>query len=231
LYTAAPGGHSRIPTDRHGRSHVSVVVNIAGGVVTAMQPNWITTVVVALVVVLAGCAGMGGGDGADPTPTPSETVDPAAAGSDGAGGDGRTVSDPERVLREAGSFTATWTYEVGRDGETESRLVSERRVDLGADRSSERLSTEGADGGFDYERYYADGTAYTRFGDGEESFYQVAPQEVDPFAEALSRAVVDADSETDEFEDATYAGSETFDGVSVGRYRDSRRKPTSSVVG
>jgi hypothetical protein len=66
-----------------------------------------------------------------------------------------------------------------------------------------------------YERFTADGRSYTRYGDGEGTFYQVTPVQDDPVASALSRG---AAVSYDDFEDAPRVGTETFDGVTVDRY-------------
>lgn len=101
-------------------------------------------VLLVLLVVLAGCLGGGGPD------------TPAAGDGDSDGGDGLDVVDSEAVLREAGSFTTSWTFTmVDADG-NETMMSNRFAVDLAANRTSEVLSVTG-ESGVSYERFTADG--------------------------------------------------------------------------
>jgi len=177
-----------------------------------MKSNRVRLILVVLLVVLAGCAG--GGD-----------VAPGAEGGDAAGGsDGGDDSaeafelgDPERILRDAGSFTVTWSYTGVDASGVESELTQEFLADLDAERSYTRTLTvtdgQAAAGGV--EQFVADGVTYSRFGSGEDAFVtsQEGSTEVLGTAIALSQARAYGADEGLEF-----AGSETFDGVTVDRY-------------
>lgn len=180
----------------------------------------VLTVLVALLVVVAGCAGA-------PTDSPTGDSDdgdtPATEGAGDAGDSGDAgdeagdfgVSDPETRLRDAGSFTSTWTLTTTDSTGAVSVLTNTFSVDLDANRTSETLSIPGDEAGVSYERFIADGTSYTRIGDGTEVFYQILPSDEDQVEYALARG---ASFAYDEFEDATFVGTETFDGVAVDRY-------------
>jgi ribosomal protein L27 len=178
-------------------------------------------VLVALLVVFAGCTGGGasdapvGGNGGSSGGGSSGGGGSDGGGSDGASSDDVEVVDAERALRDAGSFTSSWTFTmVDADG-AESSTTHSFAVDLEANRTMESLSTAGERAGASYERFTADGTSYTRFGEGEEVFYQVVPVADDPVASALARG---AAFTYDDLSDARRVGTETFDGVSVDRY-------------
>lgn len=173
-----------------------------------MTRTRLLSIALALLLVLAGCTG------AD---VPTDAT-PTSGGSGGSGADDPDdefdVADPERVLREAGSFTSTWTFTVtDATGETTS-MSNSYAVDVAANRTSETLSMSG-ESATSYERFIGDGTSYTRFGEGEEVFYQVTPFAGDPISFALARGAAFA---YDDLSDAEMVGSETFDGVSVTRY-------------
>ncbi|KAB1198501.1 MULTISPECIES: hypothetical protein [Haloferax] len=183
--------------------------------------NQTLTVFVALVLVLAGCAG---------APTDSTTATPtdgssggsggSGGGSDGSGGgagdaDEFVVSDAEAALRDAGSFTSTWSLRIVDSEGQESTLTNAYYVDLDANRTSETFTITGDDEGASYERFIADGTSYTRFGDGTDVLYQVIPADGNQLDYALARG---ASFAYDDFEEATFVGTETFDGVTVDRY-------------
>jgi hypothetical protein len=173
----------------------------------------IATLLVVLTVVLAGCGGVGVGDGASGS-------DGAATGggSDGGASDGSadefTAGDPDRLLREAGSFTAEWSFSVTESDGNTSTVTNAYRVNLAQNRSYESFETIGTDGGIAYESFYADDMTYTKYGDGTESFYQIAPQQTSVFDNARNRALYDYD----DFEDAQLVGTEQFDGITVERY-------------
>ncbi|KAB1187837.1 MULTISPECIES: hypothetical protein [Haloferax] len=179
----------------------------------------ILTVLVALLLVIAGCTG---------APTDTSTAAPSggsgdSGGTGGSGGagdsdgdtDGFDVSDSEAQLRAAGSFTSTWSLTMVDSTGEESVLTNTYYVDLEANRTSETFTISGADEGVSYERFIADGTSYTRLGDDTEAFYQVLPADDNQVEYALARG---ASFSYDDLEDATFVGTETFDGVAVDRY-------------
>ncbi|MFC6975449.1 hypothetical protein ACFQL1_13585 [Halomicroarcula sp. GCM10025709] len=195
----------------------------------------ITTLLVVLTVVVAGCGGMGVGDGASNGDGASGSDGGASDGSssdgasgsdggssaDGAAGDGAAattdefaVGDADRLLRDAGSFTAEWSFAVTESDGNTSTVTNTYRVNLAENRSYEAFETAGTDGAVAYESFYADDMTYTKYGDDTESFYQVAPQQTTVFDNARNRALYDYD----DFEDAQFVGTEQFDGVTVERY-------------
>lgn len=183
------------------------------------------TLLVAVAVLIAGCVGGGGGvgpaagngsdDGGDATPTAT----PEAPGETG-GTDTLDVTDRERVLREAGSFTATWNYR-GTDGSGETgRAGATYAVDLSGERSLETVYV----GGYDnttMAMFTTGDTTYTQLASdtSEEAFYMVE-------TDAETTVVEDALDygglyETGDRDDLRFVGTETFDGVTVSRYETS----------
>jgi hypothetical protein len=175
-----------------------------------MTRTQLLSIALALLLVLAGCTG------AD---VPTDATPAGSGGSTGGSGaddadEEFDVVDPETVLREAGSFTSTWTFTTTDvDGET-STLSNSFAVNIAENRTSETLSVSG-ESATSYERFVADGTSYTRFGEDEEVFYQVTPFAGDPITFALARGAAFA---YDDLSDADLVGTETFDGVPVSRY-------------
>jgi hypothetical protein len=181
-------------------------VKPSGVVSDVMTRTQLLSIALALLLVLAGCTG------AD---APSDAT-PVAGGGDGGADDPDDfdVSDPETVLRDAGSFTSTWRFTVtDADGET-TTMSNSFAVNIAENRTSEAFSVVG-ESVTNYERYVADGTSYTRFGEDEEAFYQVTPFQGDPISFALARGAAFA---YDDLSDAEAVGTESFDGVSVTRY-------------
>jgi hypothetical protein len=197
-----------------------------------MRSRWLVALVVALTVVVAGCSGTGGeADG--PYPDGGDTTTAAGDqdtggdedGSDGgattteagSGAEGEVIGlgDPESLLREAGSFTASWSYEFTEAGAETSRFEYDVAVDLATNRSMEFSRTAGDGAGGEavvYERYNDGLRSYMKYGSGEEAFFMSMPQEGSPFAEAAG------DVFAGDMADYTRVGSETFDGVTVTRY-------------
>lgn len=195
-----------------------------------MIRNWSVPILVVLLVVLAGCVGGGGsdlpaagdggsgdggsGDGSSGDGDSGDSGSSDGDAGDAGSGDGLDVVDSEAALREAGSFTTSWTFSmVDADG-NETTMSNSFAVDLAANRTIEVLSMTG-ESGLSYERFTADGQSYTRYGDGEQTFYQVMPVEDDPVESALARG---ATVSYDDLDDARRVGTETFDGVTVDRY-------------
>jgi hypothetical protein len=163
----------------------------------------LATLFVALLTLTAGCLG---GLGAD-LPT----------GDDAPPTDGATLSDPERVLYDAGSFTASWRY-AGTDGDgVRSEIRYDYRADLAGNRShvayATRVDDEDTPGA--WEAYSTGGRTYTRYDAGGEPFYQVAEGGADVVEDALSRAGAYG---AGDLSDMRRVGTETFDGVAVTRY-------------
>ncbi|MFC7027406.1 hypothetical protein ACFQH8_07640 [Halomicroarcula sp. GCM10025710] len=127
----------------------------------------------ALVVLLAGCGGAAvsedGGDGAaggsDGSDGDSASGSGGDAGSSGSGDDSAdqsfAVTDSEQALRDAGSFTATWTFTMTDANGTEATMSSAYVVDLDTERSHESFSIDGEAEAVEFETFYADGMAYT----------------------------------------------------------------------
>lgn len=205
-----------------------------------MYSNRVTVLFAAALVLLAGCSGGGGvapsvesdaGDGASTGGTGD-----AAGGSDGAGGDGANddeefeVTDPERVLRDAGSFAVTWSYSgVDADGR-ETRVSQEFYADLNAERSY-TVTSSMADGESDAgssEQFVADGVTYLRSGAGDSVVYTSYEGSTDVVATAIALSQARAYGASD---DMTFVGSETFDGVAVDRYELSEANEALILAG
>ncbi|WP_276260202.1 DUF7537 family lipoprotein [Haloglomus litoreum] len=176
--------------------------------------------VVAVLVLLAGCTdgsgpaapggGSGGGGGAD-----GGDGGGGSDGGDGTGTDGFAAADREQALREAGSFTATWRYS-GTDYEGERGEMTVRHmVDLVGERSltswesSDGAETEG------WQQFHADGVTYSRYGSGEETVYTSTAGDTDFVATSLAYGGLYDAADTDGL---VARGQETFDGVPVTRY-------------
>ena len=179
-----------------------------------MYSDRIRLLIVVSLVVLAGCAGGGdvapGAEGGDA----GSTGDGGADDGDGAEFD---LGDPERLLRDAGSFTVTWSYAGADASGAETEFTREFYADLESERSYSRTAsaTDGRADGGGFEQYVADGVTYTRFGSGDDAMVtsQEGSTEVLGTAIALSQArAYGAD------DGLTFAGTETFDGVTVDRY-------------
>ena len=190
-----------------------------------MQHLRIPTILVVLTVVLAGCSGGGvtdSGDtsGSDATGTDTAVTDgpgsetPTAIGGVPTGED-LSLTDPDTRLRAVGSFATEWSYSVsGVDGTTTS-LTQSHWVDLDANRSLQRTETTGSDGSFAIETFVADGTSYTRYGEGDDVQYASS----DRPGSVVETATSYASGFTSDLEsDASFVGTETYDGVTVSRY-------------
>ncbi|WP_424000527.1 DUF7537 family lipoprotein [Haloarcula salina] len=186
-----------------------------------MRSGMLTVLVVSLLVV-AGCLG-GGGPVTDGESDGSSSAGDggSSAGESDSGGDGGGVADSdefdvgetERLLREAGSFTATWSYATTENGET-ATITDTYRVDLRENRSLETFTMTGAESQTDFETFVADGSAYTRYAADGEAFYQSRPQDDTAFQSAVDRGAISYET----VDDARFVGTETFDGVTVDRY-------------
>lgn len=172
----------------------------------------------AVLVVLAGCAG-GGAVAQDAGESSSGMGDESAAdagsgSSGGASGDAEALelSDPERLLRDAGSFTATWSYEGVDASGGEQAVTREFYADLDGGRS---YTVTSAGAGESVEQFVADGVTYTRTGAGDATVYSAYEGSTDVIATAVSLSQARAYGSNDGM---TFTGAETFDGVPVNRY-------------
>jgi hypothetical protein len=177
-----------------------------------MMRTRILTIALAFLLVLAGCTGTDvpdvapggngsgvGGNATDPGDFDSDEFDAAA---------------PESLLRDAGSFTSTWTFALtDADGET-TTSVNRYAIDIAANRTSESFDVTGGER-VTYERFVADGVSYGRFGEGDDVLYQVFPFQGDPMTLGLARGAAFGG---EDLSDAEAVGTETFDGVTVTRY-------------
>lgn len=190
-----------------------------------MYSNRILTLLVVSLVLLAGCSGGGSvtpgaesDDTAGPTDGGDGGGDDSATGGDGsADGDEFELSDPERLLRDAGSFTVTWSYTgVDADG-VETEVTRDFYADLETERSYSRIAstTDGQPDGGSLEQFVADGVTYVRSGSGESASYTSYEGSLDVVATAIALSQARAYGADD---DLTFTGAETFDGVAVDRY-------------
>ena len=198
-----------------------------------MSTNSVVVLAVALLLLTAGCTGGGGSAASD---ADSGSGDGAAeggsggsgdeAGSDGAASAGEDaeleLTDAEQALRDAGSFTAVWTY-YGVDAQgSETEVTREFHADLETERSLTVVSSvqDGQPDSGSMEQFFADGVVYTRSGPAESPTYFSYEQEsADVVATAIGLSQARAFGAD---EDLTFEGRETFDGVTVERYELSR---------
>jgi hypothetical protein len=174
-----------------------------------MHSARLLTVLVALLVVLAGCTGADvGNGGADDGDANGDTGGDGGAGTSGGSAD---LEDPEVVLREAGSFTTTLTLTSTDADGVASTLVQSTAVNAAENRSLRTMSTQ--DGPIST-TYTAGDTTFSRFGEGDEVTYQTGPAYIAPMDRALAQAAF-AYADIDE---ENFVGSDTFDGVAVDRY-------------
>lgn len=185
------------------------------------------TVILALVLVVltAGCSGDGG---TAPTTTAGGTDDSMTTTSGNAGSDDADDGSIEPIdaaelaaaqasLREAGSFTATWSF----SGTDESGVSSSIRYAYAADVTDNRahvVFSAGGDGqpaAMDWEQYSAEGVTYSFFGSEAGAYYQSEESELDVIDDAISWAGLYA---YDDYEGFEFVGTEQFDGVTVRRY-------------
>jgi hypothetical protein len=145
------------------------------------------------------------------------------------------LTDAEAALREAGSFTAVWTY-YGVDARgSQTEVTREFHADLETGRSLTVVSSvqDGQADGGSVEQFFADGVVYTRSGPAESPTYVSSEQEsADVVATAIGLSQARAFGAD---EDLTFAGRETFDGERVQRYElsraDSQLVRTGSALG
>jgi len=177
-----------------------------------MQSNRGVTLVLVVMMLMAGCLGGGGPTGEAPGDAPD------ASGGGGADDDagGPDLTDPETALRDAGSFGVTWRY-AGVDATgARSEVSHEYHADLRGERSLTVTSSsrDGQSEGMT-EQFVAEGTTYVRTGTPEAPSYvsYLGTADVVGTAIALSQAHAYGANE-----DLTARGIERFDGVPVTRY-------------
>lgn len=178
------------------------------------------TVLVSLLVVLAGCSGGSGGDPADGTMTG------AVAGGDGttAGGesDVSLVENRTAALMDAGSYTSLWEMEYAEDGAVVGKTSYTHAVDYENERSAfGMVMANDGEVSNDYGTYHADGTTYARYGTSDEATYQTT---TGPFApENTLFSVQSYVADADDLSEFDAVGTETYDGVTVTRYERTDR--------
>lgn len=186
----------------------------------------IATILVVATVVLAGCSSGGVTDSGDTdansaatpgsdTPRPAGPTPTATTAGGPPTGAELSLTDADARLRAAGSFATEWSYSVTEADGTTSSLTQSYRVDLEANRSLQRFETTGSDSGFDFETFVADGTSYSRFGEGDQVQYVSNDQPVSVFETATGYA---AGFSSGLESDASFVGTETYDGDTVSRY-------------
>lgn len=173
-----------------------------------MKRRFGLTIFVVALVLLAGCVGGTG------------STDPADEPDDGTDGEVMIVDNRTATVLDAGGYTSVWEMEFTseRDGVSITRYT--HAVDYVNERYSfGMLMTNRDEVTNDYESFYADGTSYVRYGDGEEATYQTAPGEFTPENTLFSvESSITSGSDLSEF---SVVGTETYDGVTVTRYERS----------
>lgn len=171
-----------------------------------MQSKRAITLLLVVALFTAGCLGGDATGGAS-----------GDGGSSAAASDGPDLTDPETVLRDAGSFTVAWRY-VGVDASgVRTEVHHDYYADLRGERSlSVTSSTRGgqSDAGSS-EQFVTDGTTYIRTGSGDSVAYGSYPGTTDVVGTAVGLSQARAYDTADDMADR---GTETFDGVTVTRY-------------
>ena len=178
------------------------------------------TLMVVAMLIIAGCAGTPAD--VDESDSLDLTTDlPADSnGNDGAepsGDDDSVFSDPERALRDAGTFTSTWVW-TATDGDDVATSEMRHVVDLETNHSL--VSTVNSDGSDDLlmDYYYVDGMEYMRMqtaGSGSTPTYIARQAEFEGDSIVYDNGYAYHDSGLSDWSDA---GMTTFDGVSVREY-------------
>ncbi|MEF8779152.1 MAG: hypothetical protein V5A46_00565 [Haloferacaceae archaeon] len=183
-----------------------------------MYPRRVLLLSVAVLVLLAGCAG-GGGIASDPAGDGTAEGDDSGDGEGDAAVDAESfeLSDPEAALRDAGSFTVAWTYAGVDAAGRESAVTREFYADVAAERSYTVTSstTDGQPDGGTTEQFVAGGVTYFRSGTGDAATYTSYEGSTDVLGAAIALSQARAYGSND---DMTFVGTETFDGVGVDRY-------------
>jgi hypothetical protein len=193
-----------------------------------MAKRVIVPLIVAVLLMTAGCLG-GGGPGTDAATTATtspgdvesasgaDTDSAADTGTESAPGDEWNLSEPIRALQDAGSFTATWTWRAN-DGTETGTIELRQTVDLANERSHLTSTTVDGDGEFVMEYFYADGVQYTRIISDDpdsESMYVATESEFESNTMLYDRGYAYDASDLEEW---SSEGVTTYDGVSVRKY-------------
>ena len=213
-----------------------------------MFQSRVVVLTVALLMLSAGCLGGGGsadGGAGDADDAGGDSGDSAGSSGDaGSGGvsapeadgnDPAAVAELERTsaeaaLRDAGSFTSTWTYS-GTDADGNGGEVSYTYyADLDGNRAHVLFSTSAGDQETTtgWERFSTGEMTYARYGSSEGSFYQAQEDDLDVVGDAVSHAGIYSHGDVD---DLSYEGTEQYDGVTVERYELSEAQSMFWAVG
>jgi hypothetical protein len=175
----------------------------------------LVTIIVAGVLLTAGCLGsVGDGPTSDATPT-NAGMGEGAETSSTANGEWK-LSGPEKALLEAGSFTATWTWQASDGIETAATEVRQQ-VDLVNERSLSTVANTAEDGVL-IESFYADGVEYTRMGSDtadSEPLYMASQSEFEGDVMIYNYGYAYDSSDLDDW---SLEGTTTYDGVTVRKY-------------
>ena len=198
-----------------------------GSGVVGMTRRIVQAVLLSLLVVLAGCSALGGGDGDGATNT-TPAADPG--GEPAGSGDVVLVENRTAALEAAGGYTGVWQMESSRDGELVGRTTYTHAVDYENERSSFTMvmASEGEVSN-DYESFHADGVSYTRYGAGEEATYQTNDAAFAPGNTLFS--VQSYVTDADDLSEFAAVGTESYDGVTVTRYERTDRPTWVSAQG
>lgn len=177
-----------------------------------MMGRVLPTVIVVLIVLLAGCAGGSGDLAAGDTP---ETTDDSSGAI-------TLVENRTAALMAAGSYTSVWEMAFDSEGERIGATTYTHAVDYENERSSfGMLMTNEDEVSNDFENFYAAGSQYSRYGSGEDATYQIATAE---FAPGNTLFPVESSFATgSDLEAFSAVGTETYDGVAVTRYERTDR--------
>ena len=196
-----------------------------------MFTNRLLVVTMALLMLTAGCLGGGAVDAGDAgdADDADDAGDGASAGGSGdsggaadSGADGDAgvedleLSDAEAALRDAGSFTSTWTYSGTDVDGTDGAVSYTYYADLDGDRAHVLFSTtQGEQTETGWETFSTDDRMYMRYGSDEGAFYQVQDDELDVVGDAVSHAGIYTHGDMSGFD---RLGTEQYDSVAVTRY-------------
>lgn len=188
-----------------------------------MRRTLVATIVAVALVTLAGCGAMD--DGATPTAepesddpdemeiqTPEPTPEPLV-GADGSVDAAELRGAHERTLRDAGSFTATMSVTIERDGERAS-VDRETQLDLDAAEATESVTAYGTE----TDRYTVENRTYVRAQAGDQTVYDVAERPYEGDVQPIRpEAAMQTDAIGSLFAEVQFdeVSEERHDGVSV----------------
>lgn len=199
-----------------------------------MRHTKLPSLFVVLLLVTAGC--LGGGAGADTTPAADASGSSSGSGGDSGGngggdaansGDGSLVENRTAALIDAGSYTSIWRMESFEDGAQVSEMAYTTKIDYENERFSFQMkSTNDGETRTATTMYYADGKAYQKFGEGDDASMMSNEAEFGTVAHPRQMAFVSSSGDLSDF---SYAGTETFNGVTVKRYEMDKVAPWISA--